>query len=137
MSCPVLKWCCVQRASHWEIQFHHMNLQGTQPFGPQQVFCNDSITYSFIKMGLASFLSITVFLNRSIGLNLFSVVLVSQWWLTLHDPVDCSPPGFSVHGVLQARILVAILFSRESSKPRDQTWVSCIAGRFFFFFFTA
>ena len=44
----------------------------------------------------------------------------------------CSPPGFSVHGILQARILewVAILFSRGSSPARDQTQVSCIAGRF-------
>ena len=44
--------------------------------------------------------------------------------------MDCSPPDFSVHGVLQARILewVAIPFSRGSSQPRDRTWVSHIAG---------
>ena len=49
------------------------------------------------------------------------------------DPMDCSPPGFSVHGILQARILewVAISFSRRTSWLRDQTRVSCIAGRFF------
>ena len=52
------------------------------------------------------------------------------------DPLDCSPPGSSVHGDFQARILawVAILFSRASSQPRDRTrvsYVSCIAGRFF------
>ena len=43
------------------------------------------------------------------------------------------PPGFSVHGILQARILewVAIPFSRGSYQPRDQTQVSCTAGRFF------
>ena len=51
-------------------------------------------------------------------------------------PMDCSPPGSLVHGVLQARILewVAISFSRGSSRPRDWTHVSCIsciAGRFF------
>ena len=48
-------------------------------------------------------------------------------------PLDCSPSGSSVHGILQARILewVAILFFRGSSRPKDQTWVSCIAGRFF------
>jgi len=48
------------------------------------------------------------------------------------DPMDCNLPGFSVHGTLQARILewVAISFSRGSSQPRNQTWVSCIAGRF-------
>ena len=61
------------------------------------------------------------------------VVLVVQLCLTLRDPMDCSPPGSSVHGILQARILqwVAFPFSRASSRPRDQTQVSCIAGRFF------
>ena len=50
---------------------------------------------------------------------------------TLFDPMDCSPPGSSVHGGVQARILewVAISFSRGSSQPRDQTRVSCIEGR--------
>ena len=45
----------------------------------------------------------------------------------------CSPPGSSVHGILQARILewVAIPFFKGSSRPRDQTWVSHIVGRFF------
>ena len=44
-------------------------------------------------------------------------------------PVDSGPPGFSVHGILQARILewVAIPSSRGSSQPRDQTHVSCIS----------
>ena len=58
---------------------------------------------------------------------------VTQSFLTLCDPMDCSPPGSSVHGILQARILewVAISFSRGSSQPRDRTWVSCIAGRRF------
>ena len=58
---------------------------------------------------------------------------VTQSCLTLCDPVDCSPPGSSLHGILQARILewVAISFSRGSSWPRDQTQVSCIAGRRF------
>ena len=52
---------------------------------------------------------------------------------TLCDPVDCSPPGSSVHGILQARILewVAVSFSRGSSRPRDRTRVSCVAGRCF------
>ena len=41
---------------------------------------------------------------------------VAQLFLTLCDPMDCSPPGSFVHGILQARILewVAIFFSRES-----------------------
>ena len=48
-------------------------------------------------------------------------VLVAQLCLTLRDPVDCSLPGSSVHGILQARILewVATSFSKDSSQPRD------------------
>ena len=47
--------------------------------------------------------------------------------------MDYSTPGSSVHEIFQAKILewVAISFSRGSSPPRDQTWVSCTAGRFF------
>ena len=47
--------------------------------------------------------------------------------------MDCSLPGFSIHGILQARVLewVAISFSRGSSLPRDRTQVSRIAGRHF------
>ena len=49
--------------------------------------------------------------------------LVVQLSLTLCDPLDCSPPGSSTPEISQARILewVAISFSRESSRPRDQT----------------
>ena len=49
------------------------------------------------------------------------------FYLTL---MNCSPPGSSDNGILQARILawVAIPFSRGSSWPRDWTWVSCLAG---------
>ena len=60
-------------------------------------------------------------------------VRVIQSCLILCDPVDCSPPGSSVHGILQERILewVVIPFSRGSSWLKDQTWVSCTASRFF------
>ena len=62
--------------------------------------------------------------------------LVTKLCPTLCDPIFCSPPGSSVHGILQARILesVAMPFSRGSSTPRDQTHISCVpalAGRFF------
>ena len=58
---------------------------------------------------------------------------VAQSCPILCDPVDCSLPGSSIHGILQARILewVAISFSRGSSRPRDQTQVSRIGGRRF------
>ena len=61
-------------------------------------------------------------------------VLVTQLCPDLCNFMDyTSPPGSSVHGVLQAKILewIAILFSRGSSQPRDWTLVSCIAGGFF------
>ena len=56
---------------------------------------------------------------------------VSGVWIC--DPMDCSPPGSLVHGILQARKLewVAVPLSRGSPQPRDRTWVSCITGRFF------
>ena len=61
------------------------------------------------------------------------VGLVAKSCPTLCDPRDCSPQGSSVRGILHKKILewVAIAFSRESSRPRDQSWVSYIAGRFF------
>ena len=66
-----------------------------------------------------------------------SCVLVSQSCLTLCDPMDCSPPGCSVHGILQERKLewAAVLFSRVSSQSWDWTRVSHSGGWFFFFFF--
>ena len=63
----------------------------------------------------------------------WSEVLVDQSCLTLCNPMDCSLPGSSVHGISQARILewVAISSSRGSSQLRDWAWISCIVSRFF------
>ena len=60
--------------------------------------------------------------------------LVAQLCLTLCDPMDCSPPGSSVHGISQARTLewVVISFSRGSSQLRYRTLISHIAGGFFY-----
>ena len=61
-----------------------------------------------------------------------SVQLLSHGRLC--DPIDYNPPGSSVHGISQAKILEwdAISFSRGSSQPRDRTWVSCITDRRFY-----
>ena len=58
---------------------------------------------------------------------------VAQLYPTLCDPMDSNSPGSPVHGIHQATILewVAMPSCRGSSRPRDQTCVSCIAGRFF------
>ena len=71
----------------------------------------------------------------SLGVRLREAVIcktmqeIRESCLPLCNPMDCSPPGSSVHGNLQARILeeVAISHSRESSQPRDQTCVSCVS----------
>ena len=59
------------------------------------------------------------------------MLLILMLWcmcLNLRNPMDCSLPGSSLHGILQARILewVAISVSRRSSQPRVWTWISCI-----------
>ena len=66
-------------------------------------------------------------------MHLVVVVKATQSCPTLCDPMDCSPSGSSIHGILQARILEwnAIPFSRGSSLLRDRTQLSCTVGRFF------
>ena len=65
--------------------------------------------------------------------NICYCYLVAKLCLPLCDPMDCSLPGSSVHGISQAEILewVAISFSRGSSQPRDWTLISWIPDRFF------
>ena len=82
----------------------------------------------YISLGLVLFPS-EIFLLLLCGMHMCAKSL--QLCLTLCDPIDCSPPGSSVHGILQLRILewAAIPFSRGVSWPRDQThisFVSCI-----------
>ena len=74
-----------------------------------------------------TFIYLFILLHDLQGLN-FLKVKVAQSCPTLCDPTD-----YTVHGILQARILewVAFPFSRGSSQPRDRTQVSRIAGRFF------
>ena len=67
-------------------------------------------------------------------MRIWNIAVLMQLHQTLCNSMDCSPPGFSVPGIFQARIpeWVAISYSRGSSWPRDQTHISCIlAGGFF------
>ena len=68
-------------------------------------------------------------------INPCAVCLVTQSCLTLCNPMNCYPPGFSVCGFSRQEYWVAMPSSRGSSQPRDRTQVSCIIGRSFFFFF--
>ena len=89
-----------------------------------------TIEVILLNWNSASPLSLT-YSSCSSCLSLFLLLLshVRLFW----DLMNCSPLGSSVHGILQARILewVAIPFSGLSTWFRDQTWVSCIADRFF------
>ena len=84
--------------------------------------------------GVQTMLKVPLFVKLTpLFREVFPLMLVTQSCPTLCDPVDCSLPGSSVHGIFQARVLewVAIPFPRGSSQPRDRTLVSCITGRFF------
>ena len=80
-----------------------------------------------IKWNRIRFLRIYRILPSSFSLCIYSVMSDSLW------PHGLQPTMLSIHGILQARILewVAIPFSRGSSWPRDETWVSGITCRFF------
>ena len=95
-------------------------------------------------MNLGQFLHVPIVPNHNLahtrpminGIILYLKVKVKegvvQSYPTLHGPMDCSLPGSPVLGILQVKILewLAISFSRGLSQSRDQTQVSCIAGRF-------
>ena len=70
---------------------------------------------------------------RSVPFELESESEIVQSCPTLCNPMDCSLPGSSVHGIVQARVLEwgAISFSRGSSWPRDRSRVSLIVGKCF------
>ena len=74
---------------------------------------------------------ILIFYGQLFCLLYYVYAKLLQLFLTLCDPIDCSAPNPSVHGILQARILewIAMPFSRGSSQPRGKTcisYVSCI-----------
>ena len=99
---------------------------------------------SLSKLHIYIVSSKSLLINTLFTINIWSEILrtfeevvcvcsVTQSCLTPCNCMYCSPPGSSVHGVFQIRILewVTIPFSRGSSQPRDQILVSCIAGRLF------
>ena len=98
-----------------------------------QIFASSRLSCS-CRCKLECFVSVYRFLEDVRELKSKVVLrLVTQLCPILCDTMNCSPPGSSVHGIPQAGILelVVIPLSRGSSWPRDQTRVSCIAGRFF------
>ena len=92
-----------------------------------QAACEEAHVVTFEEEGTVGQLS------QLDGFDAVMVSEVTQSCPTLCNPIDCSLPGSSVHGIFQARVLewVAISFSRGSSRPRDRTHVSRVVGRRF------
>ena len=121
-----------------------LHINGIQPSLVTSIACKvqgktlrTDLNYSFPRIHFNT--------ERSVGETVSSSPLDKESWkifnfstfmrkhaqscLSLCDPMDCSPPGSSVHGIFPARILewVVIFSSRRSSQPSDQTQVSCIS----------
>jgi len=104
-----------------EQQFHCTYIYFLSNFFPIQVITEYGSEFSVLysrSLGWVGGGSI-----RSLGLTCSGGCSVTQLCLALCDPLDYSPPGFTVRGIFQARILewVAISSSRASSQPRDRT----------------
>ena len=89
--------------------------------------------FHFFKKSLYPWKLLDAILENLWSVRVSEMSEVTQLCPTLCDPMDCNLPGSSIHEIFRARVLewVAISFSRGSSWPRDQTWVSHIAGRRF------
>ena len=135
-------WAVVQlrfvqsQGHHWASGFVFLDTSGRHGKVSQlqgTVYPSLKILSQYPWWGIKSHFKWIEFLNFSVGIQLFFFLRVwtvcTQSCLTLCDPMDYSPPGSSVHGISQARVLewVAISYSRGSSWLRDRTCVSCIS----------
>ena len=110
-----------------------MNLQSFQAW----LLPKKALSFSSSKFFHGSYCSVVNFRVLKVTFKALHIWTSASLWRfvcvqlcpTLCNPMDCSPPGSSVHGISQARILewVAISFSRGSSQSREQTWVSYIS----------
>ena len=115
----------------WQVRSMCLSWQGSWPSW-RSLVCNCVTPVCFHPcMCLCLLIKMPVFGSRLIVIQCTCML---GCYLTLYEPRDCNPLGFSVHGISQARVLewAAISFSRGSSWPRDRTLVSCIAGRFLY-----
>ena len=131
-SCPLSKWCHPTISSS-VVPFSScpQSFPASGSFQMSQLFPSGSQSISISAS--TSVLPMNIQDRFFFRMDWLDLLAVAQLCPTLCDPTDCSPPGSSVHGILQTRILewVAIPFSRGSSWPRGRTWVSHIGGRLF------
>ena len=92
------------------------------------------MSWNLLKLFLASKVKRSL-LPESLHLMWVHACSVAKSCLTLCDPMDCSPPGSSVHGIYQARILEWVAISSPKGSPQPRDWTSpmapALAGRFF------
>ena len=120
-----ISWHCIIYLDWLQFIFLSSNLKFKAPLFP---FCSVRWSYgSHLPRGRK------VWSAPSSSFHTLKWSEVAQSCPTLCDPMDCSLPGPSLHGILHVRVLewVAISFSRGSSPPRDRTQVSCIPSRRF------
>ena len=100
---------------------------------PMWVITEYWVEFPATQLVLVNYLFYILNLNWKYVLKQILLLLSCFNLVRLCGPMDCSRPGSSVHGILQARILkwVAMPSSKSSSQPKDRTQISCIAGRFF------
>ena len=113
---------CVCVLSHVQLSSQNRDQTCTPCFGRRSLTL-DHQGHCVIPLGIPYGSGNALFSDRTVPLFLSIVCVGAQSYLTICDPMDCSPPGSSVHSILQVRILesVAILFSRGFSQPRDRT----------------
>ena len=100
-------------------------------------FSNSNILWYLIHKDCSIIVSDFYTLKRKLWhhvVNILHACSVTKSYPTLRNPMNCRPPGFSVHGITHTKILtwVSVSFSRGSCWPREQTHVSCI-GRWIFY----
>ena len=135
---PVLQFSCIFGRNTTDLVKANSEQHGNEP---DIIIIRPLETdISFRKLGPEYTLHNSIFYY----LNIVSIYMrmcaqLPRWVPLFVTPMDCSPPGSSVHGVSQARILewVAICFSRWSSQPRDWTQVSCICRSILYHWITS
>ena len=126
---------CMKVKSEREVAQSRLTLRDPMDCSPPGSSVH-GILHKSTGVGRQCLLLVDIKCELRIEFKMFSTCLVAQSSPTLCDPLDCCPPGYTVHCIFQARILewVTISSSMGSFPPRNQirvSWIACIVSRFF------